>query len=74
MNQMLYQSLNQRWSPFALGCTECGVFFQAIHANALLSCGVRPPKAKTPQITLVVLALGKSNSKRMTLIKSSLAV
>ena len=41
MYLVLYQSLNQRWSPFALGCKECGVFFQAIHANALLSCGVR---------------------------------
>jgi hypothetical protein len=49
MNQMLYQSLNQRWSAIQGVYPDVGVFFQAIHANALLSCGVRPCQKKKPR-------------------------
>ena len=68
---ILYQSLNQRWSASQGVCPVVGVFFQAIHANALLSCGVRTAKRKNPINHSAVLALGESNNKRLKPIKSS---
>jgi len=34
---VLYQSVNQRWSPFALGCNSVRCLSGSVHADHLLS-------------------------------------
>jgi hypothetical protein len=44
---MLYQSVNQRWSHFALGVISVRCFLGSVHADHLLSCpdGLRTQKS-----------------------------
>ena len=48
------------------GVLVCGVFFQAVHANALLSCGVRSRTQKATYYCAPVIAPLSLTGKRMS--------